>query len=63
MRESLTILKGGMLKYRYDIGPDRGFEFHTLAELARPISPGSEKKSGNVALLLNSDVSWMTARM
>lgn len=35
-RERLTHLKGGMLRYRYDCGPDLGFDFNTLAEVGAP---------------------------
>lgn len=36
MNEKLTVLKDGMLRYRYDVNRDIGFDFHTLAEVGAP---------------------------
>lgn len=33
---SLTRLKGGMLRYVYDCGPDMTFNFHMLCEVGEP---------------------------
>ena len=35
-KERLTRLKEGILRYRYYIGPDMGFDFNTLAEVGAP---------------------------
>jgi hypothetical protein len=32
----LTIIKGGILVYSYNVSPDCGFRFHTLAEVGEP---------------------------
>jgi hypothetical protein len=33
---SLTVLKGGMLCYRYDCGPEISFDFNMLCEVGEP---------------------------
>lgn len=39
MNERLTILKGGILRYQYDVNKDIGFDFNTLAEVGEPYQP------------------------
>ena len=34
--ERLTILKGGMLRYRYDVNAHIGFDFYLLCEVGEP---------------------------
>lgn len=36
MTQALTVLKGGMLRYRYDVNRCIGFDFNTLAEVGGP---------------------------
>jgi len=36
MNERLTVLRGGILRYRYDVNKYIGFNFNTLAEVGEP---------------------------
>lgn len=35
-KSELTVLKGGMLRYRYDVSPELGFDFYMLCEVGEP---------------------------
>lgn len=34
--ERLTVLKGGMLRYKYECSPEVGFDFNMLCEVGEP---------------------------